>query len=530
MANPMTDSIIKESQLVDREDQLAKIIDTASRIKRDSPMPSALFGFYGPPGIGKSSLVKLITAKFKSEDVPIPFSLINLAINRKQVELNPTILIASIAQDLVQSSGVHNDQLKNGVDKALEDFWTSDPPQNILEESTKLSETTQFIDLPAWAEDLQFLSGQLVSLAREIDQISKKNTGNRRPVAVIFDETDLASTTLVNWIEEYIIDPLSQIKNCIIIWTSRSASSWRLPQTRRRMRSEKLRVFEPRMVKEQFSKQPENHEDVSEDISLAEKFFGKVYGVSGGHPYASRVAIKKLKESNIKWKESLQHDPNEDMPEEFLVNYEEQALKRIDEEFLDNYALKNLPPEVKWGCKLMGLVRVFDSRMLREVLIACGPLVGQNFSTKNQLFFDDLMKDIKKTQLLVWNKGGYAIDDPLRYLTLQYFSKCDEKVFNQVNETALVINKQWLSNIVDNRGQFVIECLYHQAQLRKESLVSDFEEQLVEYRKRFDRPETLHNALERLEGELMRDNELYKIAGPQVDELLQMVRAEIAKQ
>jgi hypothetical protein len=109
------------------------------------------------------------------------------------------------------------------------------------------------------------------------------------------------------------------------------------------------------------------------------------------------------------------------------------------------------------ACRLMALVRLFDTTMLREILQAC---TGEPFTGD----LGNLLLRLKKTQLLVWEKG-YAIDSGLRYIIQKYFMVSEQKTFIDANRATLRVYEDWLKRPVDNRCLFVMEELYHNAVL-----------------------------------------------------------------
>jgi hypothetical protein len=91
----------------------------------------------------------------------------------------------------------------------------------------------------------------------------------------------------VDWIEEWIINPLIQIKHCVVVWTARRPWRWKRPEIRRQLTSESLDVFDPDVVKQQI-------ELGSAKPDLVMKLFNNVHIITGGHPFANRIVINEL--------------------------------------------------------------------------------------------------------------------------------------------------------------------------------------------------------------------------------------------
>jgi hypothetical protein len=146
--------------------------------------------------------------------------------------------------------------------------------------------------------------------------------------------------------------------------------------------------------------------------------------------------------------------------------------------------------------------------MLREILQTCA---GEPFKSWNQEDFGHLLLQLKKTQLLVWEKG-YALDAGLRHIIQKYFMALEQKTFIEANRAALRVYEDWLGRPVDNRGLFVVEELYHSAALLQVdellNLKTILDKRLKEYPDWIKDEPALDNALERLEGEIGNDKDL----------------------
>jgi hypothetical protein len=145
---------------------------------------------------------------------------------------------------------------------------------------------------------------------------------------------------------------------------------------------------------------------------------------------------------------------------------------------------------------------------LRAVLKTCA---CEPFKSWEQEDFGHLLLQLKKTQLLVWNKG-YALDAGLRHIIQKYFMALERNTFVEANRAALSVYEDWLGRPVDNRSLFVLEELYHSAALlsvgERMDLKAILEKRLKEYPDWIKDEQALDNALERLEGEIGNDKEL----------------------
>ena len=477
------------SKPVDRSEQINKFNDVLNRIRRNRPVSSTLFEWYGPPGIGKSTLINLLQGECKKKKVP--WILVDFAESgakaRKYLD-DPTVLLQDMLADLVEKVQIDRDSLSGKI----EQYRISSPPQAVIRAYFKLSHNERLYNKPDWLTTLQEVTIEFVGLIRGLTQLDQDRI---QPIAIFFDETEEADIELVDWIEEKVINPLVQLKHCVIVWTARRPWRWKRPEIRQRLQSERLPVFEEEEVKEQFRSS-------SSTPDLAELFFKNIHVVTDGHPFANAVVISQLNA----WEAQGQA-----LTSEYFSGHEMELLREIFHHFIRDYAFKKLKSDEQTACELLALVRLFDTTMLRKILKACG---GEEFKEWSQEDFGDLLLRLKKTQLLVWDKG-YALDPALRYLIRNYFSVCEVETYLEINRVALVVYQNWLEKPVDNRNLFVIEELYHYASLHQAgeqvNLEAEMAKRLQQYFGWIKDNEALRNALERLEGELKHDSELKRL-------------------
>jgi len=479
-------------QLVDRTEQIKKFNRVLDQIRSRRPVSTNLFEWHGGPGIGKTTLIILLLRECDRRHIPRVLVNFSESEGLSEKYLNdPTRLIEDIVKGLVKT---HPDThaLQDGISElqdGISEYRDGAPPQPTVQAYFEMPREERLYHKPSWLTSLQEVTADFVKLIAELAQSEHDSV---QPVAVLFDETEYVHVELADWIEEWIIKPLVQMKHCVVVWTSRRPWRWKRPEIRRRLYSERLKVFGQDYVKQQFKMNSANP-------SLAELFFKNVHVVTGGHPFANTVAISQIDD----WVTAGQAFT----PETF-ASRESDLLSQIFRRFIVDYAFKELNAPLKTACELLAMVRLFDTTMLRQVLQVCG---GKEFAKWHQEDFGDLMLRLKRTQLLVWH-NGYAIDPDLRYVIQEYMLACEPQMYIAVNRTALQVYQDWLEKPVDNRGLFVIEELYHQACLRRAGepvgLEEVLEARLQQYPNWIKDPQALRNALERLEGELVNDPEL----------------------
>jgi hypothetical protein len=491
---------ISVDQLVDRREQLDKFTDVLDQIGRQGTVVSNIFEWYGSPGIGKTMLVALLARRVGEKQA------ISTVINFKQSEekiesylQNPVVLISQMISDFKRQAVLDTREF----DLALQEYQNVNlPDAGVVSAYLAMNSETRLYSQPDWLKKIKNVIIAFVKLVVALPSQEKNN--GIRPVVIFFDETEHADVELVDWLEEWVISPLVQIKHCVVVWTARRPWRWKRPEIKRRLTSELLKVFGPDMVKEQIKIQSES---VKPD--LVSGLFKNVYTLTGGHPFANYIVINEL--------DNLTGRGEKITPETF-PDFESKLLEEIFDRFVNKYALSELASnDLKIACKFIALVRSFDSTMLRRILQACA---GDLFAPWKQEDFGDLMVRMKKTQLLVWEKGN-AIDPSLRHIIQKYFMVLDRKTFINANRAALQVYQDWLARPVDNRCLFVLEELYHNAALLQVGEPSDLNEiltkRLEEYPGWIKDEHALDIALERLEGEISNDKELEQFLPPDVE-------------
>lgn len=503
---PETPRILSPSpdQLVDRKEQLAKFTDVLDRISRQGPVLSNLFEWYGSPGIGKSVLVRMLADRASKKNAA--WTIINFKQSEEKTRAylhDPIALIEEIVSNLKRQVSLETHEFET----ALHEYKTASlPDEGVVSAYSAMDQETRLYRRPDWLTKLRDVVIAFIKLVNTLPAHAK--TDGVRPVVLFFDETEHADIELVDWIEEWVINPLLQIKHCVVVWTARRPWRWKRPEIRRRLTSEMLKVFEIEEVQDQMR-------SGSAKPDLVSELFKNVHTLTGGHPFANFIVINEL--------DVLTERGKKITPENFH-DFESKLLEEVFDKFVNQYAFSELESnDLKIACKFISLVRLFDSTMLRKILQACA---GDLFAPWTQDDFGDLLLKLKKTQLLVWEKG-YAIDPGLRHIIQRYFISLDRDNFINANRAALEVYEDWLKRPVDNRSLFVLEELYHNAALMQVGESADLSalltKRLKEYPDWIRDEQALGNALERLEGEISNDKELEQFV-PSKFELVKQVQ------
>lgn len=474
-------------QWVDREEQVSKFNTTLDEVEDGGERRSAIMGWWGGPGIGKSTLVNILMEECRK--AKRPFAYLNFKQSTKtNFSSNPLTVVTSVAES-VGSKSVYTKKLQE-IKKDLKESKIKTSSAVWESFLVKFSEWDRENRRGARPKEVDYLE----SLSKAL--LASLRTKKHAPIILFFDETENASIVLTTWLEEFIIAPL-MYSRVVIVWTSRRPWRWKRPEAKRFLTEEELKSFNLEEVKKQIEK-------ISEKGSLVADLFKKVYGVTRGHPFANTVAIKEING----WT---------DVTPEGFSSKKNQLLSKIFDEYVNRYALSKLNKDTKSAIHYMSMVRYFDTTMLRKILRSCA---GAPFNEWEEGAFNDLMDELKKTELLDWGKA-YMIELDLRLLIRDYYLLVKPDDYIVVNTNAKSVYKDWLSRPIDSRTMYIVEELYHAACLNEigaehENLSKILKENLQEYPNRIKNDkEALEKALNHLKDEILHDDDLKELIGEQ---------------
>lgn len=504
----ITETMMPFERLVDREPQINRFTTMVERIKQKRPIPTTLYELYGAPRIGKSSTIRMLVEVCREHHTP--YTGVNFKEQMGRIALwlaDPTRLLEYLLDNFENTVALGE---RPFLQEQIDRYRAGQHPQQPVHDYLQMPQDMRLYKRPAWVDQLREVGLNFLAL---IERLSAPDKNTTQPVAFFFDEAEYASPELVDWIEEWLINPLTQSKWCIVVWAARSPWRWKRPEVRRRLISEELKAF----TLDEVQKQMRTYQ--WQQPSLVEQFFRGIYDVTGGHPYANRLVIEQVHS----WEGGEQP-----VDQNLFASRKEEMLRELYDRLIYEHAFNRLEtPEERLACELLSMVRLFDTTMMREILTACRAEQFERWSYED---FGDLSRRLRKSQLLVWNTGkGYAIDPALRHIIREYYELCAPKDYRTANETAYRVYGEWLAKPVDNRALFVIEALYHQACLRiaggQEELVRLLREQVDQYHQWIRIPDVRQEALARLEGELAHDVELRRLVGDELmDRLVEAVR------
>ncbi len=426
---PLTNVIYPELRInpVNREKPVQEFADAINRIHTLGAIFQTLFEWYGSPGIGKSTLVYLLKAK--CDELQTPYVAIDFS------ERNPQ------ARTYAQDYSLLLEELTRHL------FFKASDAGPILE----LIDGYRALPANAFEEQRQ---AQLNKAGRAFIRAMLALV-EAQPVALFFDETERIDIGVVDWLEEWVINPLIQTGRCLVVWTGRRPQRWKRFEVRRRLNSQELDPFEPkdtiRLFRENslgaIARLPDD-----EIVSLS----GRVHRLTGGHPLADTVVLHQLGELT---------EQNIPLTERQFNTQADRLLDDLVQKFIDAYAFAGLQADLIDACRVMALVRQFDVIMLRGILKETLSIYAA-FKPEE---FGALLSRLRATQLVLWDdrRKGYTIDPTLRHILTEYIFHHHPKQYLTVNRLALAIYQDWIARSGDNRGVYIVEELYHQARINR---------------------------------------------------------------
>lgn len=251
---------------VGREQVLLQFHDDIDRLKRKGPMSANLCDLYGPKGIGKSELLRQfadIAVKAR-----VPHAYIDFAVlSTDEMIGDPSILYDEVVKQL---GGV-----VDGRDyyKKRKSYLKTDRPTEVVSAYAGMDQETRLYQRPKWLEAMREQTVELIKVSNQLGQ-------QREPQVIIFDNAQHVEVEAVDFIEEWMVNPLIQVPGLLAFWSDRKPWRWKRPEIRRRLQSTEIKSLTKDQTREWAS-------TVAEGVAPA--MINKLYQVSVGNPGALQL-------------------------------------------------------------------------------------------------------------------------------------------------------------------------------------------------------------------------------------------------
>ena len=200
--------------------------------------------------------------------------------------------------------------------------------------------------------------------------------------------------------------------------------------------------------------------------------------------------------------------------------FEERDLINVVDRVIDEYVMQDVSSKLNAACRALAVVRQFDVIVLGRIL----PEFVDYF--KGTGSFLKIIGQLTGTSLIEWDgvRKGYALDETIRHILALHLRLNDPGRYLSINEAAANIYKEWIDRVRENRSIYVLERLYHQANIASsrgetqthvaDKLQKELQGYLEKYYQDDDREFAILSTTQLYE-ELCQDNELREIAGNQ---------------
>lgn len=447
---------------VNRINQIDYVKNRLNTIRLGQSVSDSVLEWYGIPGIGKTTLAQIGMGNL-CQEMNIPFACIDFDPDKNKNAdkyYSDTILIL---QDIFKGIGIHKPTC---FKEALKKYRQAD------DHELKVEVIKKFL--------------------KYVNELIKD-----APVMLLFDSTEKADSNTTAWLEKEIISPLCMTGRCIIIWTGRFPQCWRQFEVRRRVISQKLEPFPLDVTIDQISKISDKNKKLPSEKERL-KIGGIVYQYTFGHPQGNKQLLKAI----IKDKKSHEKD---------LIN--------VVNSFIDGYVMEANPDELKAACRVLAIVRHFDVDIVRKLLSHF-----VDFYRKSKAFLK-VVGQLTATSLVEWDsiRKWYALDETVRHILALHLQLNQPEQYSAINKLAAEIYKEWIEKVRENRSVYILERLYHLANVAscKEESQSQITDKLKNELKKYlqdycqGEAEFAYSDTERLANELEQDREIEKIIGIQ---------------
>lgn len=226
---------------VNRAKEISTIRNILQKLINNIPEFGTIINYFGVPGIGKTTLGKMIGNISSVLDVPYT-----------RIDFDP-------------DENPWAEKYETNHDNII---------KNMFEGFTEC-ESSNFSN--------QFRKDNSINLNNFLS-ILLAYTEKYKPLVMIFDTSEKANEKIIRWIEERIINPLSLTGKCLIIWTGRFPQKWSNFEVRRRTICQPLESLNIESTKQQ----------IRSINPVLTKHGCRIFNLTDGHPLGNKKLIEEL--------------------------------------------------------------------------------------------------------------------------------------------------------------------------------------------------------------------------------------------
>lgn len=212
---------------VGRQAEINSFTSDLERLGRLGYLNANVREYYGPHGMGKSELLHQFA--IMAQQASIPHAYIDFAnLSTEDIEKDPTVLFDEFTKSLIGLT----DQREYMTFKLR--YKEIQRPSDIVAAYAQLNPEVRLYQRPKWLDAMRDYTVGMIKVANQLGK-------DRNPQVLIFDNVQHVGIDAVDFIEEWIVNPLVQVPGLMAMWADRRPWRWKRPEIRRRLNSNELK-------------------------------------------------------------------------------------------------------------------------------------------------------------------------------------------------------------------------------------------------------------------------------------------------
>jgi len=422
---------------LDRLGELKAVTDRLYILHGGGSVFQCVLNFYGILGIGKTRLLDEIhqrawTGKWQDHTLPPTFSaLTDLAqgpdLSREKAFMNPYRRGAEILADQMRQLEQQTKEHDKKFFEVLKAFRTLYVPESDDDEQT-------------W-HDFAHKANQVASaFSLYVYRQVKQRERQKQPVMLLFDNVDELPSQVFDWLEYEVFSPLVQTDRILLVCAGRSPVRWKRFEVRRRVLLRKLSPPDDGALLER----PQTSWSTVAD---------QIVEITFNYPPANDAIVAEL--------ERMENAKAIDLE---TFNLHRPGFIKLMVDVIEEKLLTDVDSDLRQAFRIIAPLRQFDVTRLRAVLPEFDP---ERFGDRGGNYYLLMLNRMVDTALVEWSvlRKAYVLDETLRrILTLDVEAQNIELV-EQIHQQAADLHHSWLEENTESRGGYVVEWLYHRAQV-----------------------------------------------------------------
>ena len=424
MSQPQHSSQSQSQPFADRGWELEAVNYRLGILRSGGSVFQCVINFYGIPGIGKTRLLREIQRRAQEQGVPV--ALTDLAAwserDHRAGRVGPEALADQMRQ-LEEQTRLSDARFE----KAYKEFRNHPVPQDPYDEA-------------AWYEFRQKAKAVADAFGLYVYRYARRPGP---PVVLLFDNTEAATDgETFDWLEYEVFSPLVQTDRILLIVTGRSPVRWKRFEVRRRVLLHKLNP-------------PQNGDLVRQQVASWQKIAPNILQITFNYPPANRFVAEAMERLEL---------PST-IDEDTFRTHRPALIRQLVANVIERDLLAGVDGDLRRAWRIAAPLRQFDVTTLRQVL----PRFDSTFEGRGGNYYLLMLNRMVETALVEWSavRKAYVLDDTVRhFLTLDLETR-DLEQAKAIHEHVAGLYRRWLEDVPESRSTYLVEWLYHQAQLRR---------------------------------------------------------------